>query len=61
VIVGNREIKWDMGYDAAVDVLTAIQTVIDNPGFSSVKGEEFHVELREDAMVVTIAPDFWAQ
>ena len=41
--VGEIDIKWDMGYEVAADILQAIQTVCSSDGLVAVEGRDFKV------------------
>ena len=64
MLVGDIEIKWDMGNEAAADLLQAIETLAETRGITRVDGTafkatKFEVDTAQERIVVTIARDFY--
>ena len=58
--VGEIDIKWEMGYEAASDLLKAIQTVAGSAGIKRVDGMDFKVyEIPGQGIRVDIAEEFY--
>jgi len=56
--VGEIDIKWDMGYEAASDLLEAIQVVCGS-GIRKVEGSLFEVTKHEQGIRVDIDKSFY--
>lgn len=64
MIVGEIDIKWDMGYEAAADLLQAVETLAETAGITRVDGiafkaVKFEVGTEHERIVVTIQRDFY--
>lgn len=58
--IGEIEIKWDMGYESAADLLEAIQVVCGSRYQKLVRNDYFTVEKMDDGrVVVTIENSFY--